>query len=148
MLRVSSKFWSAVMNPRLFSTMSSASNRPSLSSEAMATVLSRTSTSPSPVRSADVAVTGPSFRRVRTLGPSPFSFRGMDFKLRMMSVTSSTTPGMVENSWSTPWIRTAVMAAPLIEDSRIRRKALPTVVPYPRSNGWAVNRPYVDVKVS
>ena len=66
-----------------------------------------------------------------------------------MSVTSSTTPGMVENSWRTPWIRTAVMAAPLIEDSRIRRRALPDGrSPKPRSNGWAVNRPYVDVRVS
>jgi hypothetical protein len=61
--------------------------------------------------------------------------------LRRISVTSSTTPGMVENSWRTPSIRTAVMAAPVIEERRIRRRALPTVIPYPRSNGWAWKRP-------
>jgi hypothetical protein len=32
----------------------------------------------------------------------------------------STTPGMEENSWRTPVILTAVMAAPLIEDSKTR----------------------------
>jgi hypothetical protein len=36
---------------------------------------------------------------------------------------------------------TAVMAAPSIEESRQRRRALPMVVAKPRSNGWAVNRP-------
>ena len=33
----------------------------------------------------------------------------------MMSVASSTTPGIGLNSWATPSIRTAVMAAPSIE---------------------------------
>ena len=66
----------------------------------------------------------------------------------MMSVASSTTPGMGENSCSTPSILTAVTAAPSIEDSSTRRMALPTVVPKPRSNGWAVKRPYRSVSVS
>ena len=40
----------------------------------------------------------------------------------MMSVASSTTPGIGENSWSTPSIFTAVIAAPSIEDSSTRRE--------------------------
>ena len=59
----------------------------------------------------------------------------------MMSVTSSTTPGIEENSCSTPSIWTAVIAAPSIEESRTRRRALPMVVAKPRSNGWAMNLP-------
>ena len=55
----------------------------------------------------------------------------------MMSVASSTTPGMGENSCSTPSILTAVIAAPSIDDSSTRRRALPIVVPKPRSNGCA-----------
>ena len=55
----------------------------------------------------------------------------------MMSVASSTTPGMGENSCSTPSIFTAENAAPSIEDSSTRRMALPMVVPKPRSNGCA-----------
>ena len=66
----------------------------------------------------------------------------------MMSVTSSTTPGIDENSCSTPSMLIAVIAAPSIEESRQRRRALPMVVAKPRSNGWAVNRPYVAVRVS
>ena len=66
----------------------------------------------------------------------------------MMSVASSTTPWMGENSWSTPSILTAVTAAPSIDDSSTRRSALPTVVPNPRSNGCAGNRPNRSVNVS
>ena len=40
----------------------------------------------------------------------------------MMSVASSTTPGIGENSCSTPSIFTAVMAAPSIDESSTRRK--------------------------
>ncbi len=49
----------------------------------------------------------------------------------MMSVASSTTPGIGENSCSTPSIFTAVIAAPSIEESNTRRSALPIVVPNP-----------------
>ena len=49
----------------------------------------------------------------------------------MMSVTSSTTPGIDENSCSTPSMLTAVIAAPSIEESRQRRRALPMVVAKP-----------------
>jgi len=65
-----------------------------------------------------------------------------------MSVASSTTPGIEENSCSTPSIFTAVIAAPSIELSSARRSAFPTVVPQPRSNGCAENRPYFSVNDS
>jgi hypothetical protein len=38
-------------------------------------------------------------------------------------------------------MRIAVTAAPSIELSRVRRSALPIVVPKPRSKGWALNLP-------
>jgi hypothetical protein len=66
----------------------------------------------------------------------------------MMSVVSSTTPGIEENSCSTPSILTAVMAAPSMDESRIRRRALPMVVPNPRSKGWAENLPKVGDRLS
>ena len=66
----------------------------------------------------------------------------------MMSVTSSTAPGTVENSWSTPSILTAVMAAPSMEERRTLRRAFPTVIPKPRSNGWAKNLPNVLLRDS
>jgi hypothetical protein len=47
--------------------------------------------------------------------------------LRMISVTSSFTPGTVENSWSTPSMRMLVTAAPGIEERRVRRSELPRV---------------------
>src|SRR5205085_8750737 len=61
---------------------------------------------------------------------------------------SSTTPGIDWNSCSTPSILTAVTAAPSIDESSTRRRALPTVVPKPRSNGCAQNIPYLSVSVS
>jgi hypothetical protein len=45
----------------------------------------------------------------------------------MMSVTSSLTPGTVENSCSTPSMRMLVTAAPGMEDSSVRRSELPMV---------------------
>ena len=73
--------------------------------------------------------------------PSPIILNGTCFRLRMMSVASSTTPGMGLNSWATPSMRTAVMAAPSIELSSTRRRPVPMVDPNPRSKGCAVNMP-------
>ncbi len=42
----------------------------------------------------------------------------------MMSVTSSTTSGMVVNSCSAPSMRTAVIAAPCSDESSTRRSAV------------------------
>src|SRR5665213_1022906 len=80
--------------------------------------------------------------------PSLSILKGICFRFRMMSVASSTTPGMGLNSWATPSIRTAVMAAPSIELISTRRKPVPMVDPNPRSKGWAVNIPYRSVSVS
>ena len=44
-----------------------------------------------------------------------------------MSVTSSLTPSIVENSWATPSIRTEVTAAPTSDESRTLRSELPNV---------------------
>src|SRR6266436_3437092 len=82
------------------------------------------------------------------LGKSVFNLMGTCLRLRMMSVASSTTPGIEENSCRTPSIFTAVMAAPSMELSKARRRALPTVVPQPRSNGCAEKRPYFSVSDS
>ena len=63
----------------------------------------------------------------------------------MISVTSSITPGSVENSCSTPSMRTAVIAAPCSDDSSTRRRELPSVSPNPRSSGSITNLPYPSV---
>ena len=73
--------------------------------------------------------------------PSPIILNGTCFKLRIMSVASSTTLGIGLNSCATPSMRTAVMAAPSMELSSTRRRPVPMVEPKPRSNGWAVNMP-------
>ena len=58
----------------------------------------------------------------------------------MMSVTSSLTPGTVENSCATPSIFTEVMAAPSRDESSTRRSELPNVYPKPRSSGSTTKR--------
>ena len=49
------------------------------------------------------------------------------FRFRTMSVTSSLTPRIVENSCATPSMRTEVTAAPARDDSNTRRSELPNV---------------------
>ena len=60
-------------------------------------------------------------------GSSESEVSTMSFRLRMMSVTSSVTPAMVSNSWRASSKRTMVMAAPGIDESRVRRSELPMV---------------------
>src|ERR1700741_1843583 len=62
----------------------------------------------------------------------------MPFRLSNRSTTSSCTPSMVEYSCNTPLMLTSVGAKPPIDDKRMRRRALPSVCPYPRSNGSIV----------
>ena len=57
----------------------------------------------------------------------------------MMSVTSSFTPGTVENSCRTPSTRMLVTAAPGMDDSSVRRSELPIVYPKPGSSGSMTN---------
>ncbi len=75
-----------------------------------------------------VTTPGPFFEMwTSTSGDSPCSVQIRLFRLRMMSVTSSRTPGSVVNSCETPSILTAVTAAPSSEESRTRRSELPNV---------------------
>ena len=91
--------------------------------------MSPTVTSPSPV-----------LRRYITTGSSLSEDKMISLMFKTIWVTSSFTPGRVENSCSTPSILMEVTAAPGIEDSRVRRRELPKVYPKPGSNGSMVNR--------
>ena len=51
----------------------------------------------------------------------------MPLRFRTMSVTSSLTPRIVENSCATPSIRTLVTAAPASDESSTRRSEFPKV---------------------
>ena len=81
---------------------------------------------------------GPCARSDRRLGPSACMRSAICFTLSTMSVTSSRTPAIEENSCSTPSIWIEVTAAPCSDDSSTRRSALPSVRPKPRSSGSAV----------
>ena len=61
----------------------------------------------------------------------------------MISVTSSLTPGIVENSCRIPSILIDVTAAPGSELRRILLMLFPSVIPYPLSRGSTTNLPYV-----
>ena len=80
---------------------------------------------------------GPVACSTMRLGPSPCMRRASCLMLSTMSVTSSRTPGIELNSCSTPSICTEITAAPCSDDSRMRRIALPSVMPKPRSSGSA-----------
>src|SRR3954470_191113 len=84
-----------------------------------------------------VIVDGPDFFTTMRLGPSPCILTAMSLMLRTMSVTSSRTPGIEENSCSTPSMCTDCTAAPCNEERSTRRSALPKVTPKPRSSGSA-----------
>ena len=81
---------------------------------------------------------GPVACSIMRFGPSPCMRSANCLTFSTMSVTSSRTPGMLLNSCSTPSICRAVTAAPCNEDSRMRRSALPSVMPKPRSSGSAM----------
>ena len=55
--------------------------------------------------------------------------------LRISCIASSSTPGNDENSLLTPLIITDVTADPSTPAYKIRRNALPRVIPKPGSNG-------------
>ena len=57
---------------------------------------------------------------------------------KTISVTSSLTPFMDENSCRTPSICIAVTAAPWIDDNKILLKEFPMVCPNPFSKGSAI----------
>src|SRR5258708_566605 len=96
-----------------------------------------TTTSPTVWISPAVTTPGPCFFTTMRLGPSPCILIEMSLMFSTMSVTSSRTPAIEENSCSTPSICTDCTAAPCNDDSRMRRNALPSVWPKPRSSGSA-----------
>ena len=99
----------------------------------------KTSTELSVIISA--AVTSPSpLKSIRMIFSSLSNvFNLTFFKFRIISGTSSTTFGMVENSCTTPSIFTLVIALPGSDESRILLNEFPIVTPYPRSNGSQTN---------
>ncbi len=84
---------------------------------------------------------GPVADRRIFLGPSACIRTAKALMFKMMSVTSSRTPSIDENSCNTPSICTAVTAAPWSDESKIRRSAFPSVRPKPRSRGSATTLP-------
>src|ERR1700744_2535862 len=96
-----------------------------------------TTTSPTVWMSPAVTAPGPCFFTTMRLGPSPCILIAMSFTFSTMSVTSSRAPAIGETSGSTPSMCTDCTAAPCSDDSRIRRSALPSVWPKPRSSGSA-----------
>src|SRR6186713_1552111 len=88
------------------------------------------------------AVTGPGpfFDRRSSALSRVCIFRATCLRFSRMSTTSSCTPSMLVYSCSTPSISTSVIAAPGIEDSSTRRRALPSVWPKPRSKGSITTR--------
>src|SRR2546423_4195728 len=74
-------------------------------------------------------------------GDSPCRRATRFLRLRMMSVTSSRTPGRVVNSCAVPSTFTDVTAAPSSEESSTRRNELPKVWPKPRSSGSITKTP-------
>ena len=72
---------------------------------------------------------GPFASSINFFDPSILLFNANVLTFRTISVTSSLTPFIEENSWRTPSIWTAVTAVPLIEDNKIRLKEFPRVNP-------------------
>ncbi len=79
--------------------------------------------------SAPVTTPGPRFSIVSTLGSSVWNRTRSRLIAMTISVTSSFTPSMLENSCLTPWIFSEVTAVPSMEDRRTRLRPLPTVTP-------------------
>ncbi len=77
--------------------------------------------------SAAVTAPAPDLRRYMVTGSSSSEESTSCLTFRMISVTSSTTPGRVENSCWLPSTLMLVTAAPGMDDSRVRRSELPRV---------------------
>ena len=77
--------------------------------------------------SAAVTTPAPDLRSTMATGSSCSLETTRPLRLRMISVTSSLTPSMVENSCRAVSTLMLVTEAPGIEDSRVRRSELPSV---------------------
>src|SRR5450631_1351409 len=107
-----------------------------------------TSTPAGGAMSAAVTAPGPCLRRYITTGSSCSLETTRPLMLRMISVMSSLTPGIVENSCSTPSTRRLVTAAPGMLESSVRRSELPRVYPKPGSSGSMTKRERASVRTS
>jgi hypothetical protein len=74
-----------------------------------------------------VTSAGPLAFRYIVVGSSRSERTTSSFRFKITSVTSSVTLGTVANSCSTPSIRTDEIAAPGMDESKVRRSELPTV---------------------
>jgi hypothetical protein len=74
--------------------------------------------------------------------------RRTSLRFKIISDTSSFTPGMTLNSCSTDSNRTDTMAAPYREERIVLLKELPRVIPNPLSSGSHTNLPYASVLVT
>src|SRR3954453_16590771 len=98
-----------------------------------------TSTPAGGAMSAAVTAPGPCLRRYIVTGSSCSDETTSCLRFKINSVTSSRTPGIVENSCRTPSTRMEVTAAPGIDDSSVRRSEFPRVYPKPGSSGSMPN---------
>ena len=71
--------------------------------------------------------------KINFFAPSELLLRAKDLIFKIISVTSSLTPAIVENSWTTPFIFIEVIAAPCKEESKTLLRVLPSVKPKPLS---------------
>ena len=91
-------------------------------------------------KSPAVASPGPRLSRRIVTGSSEWTRRTTSFRFKMMSVTSSFTPGSVVNSCSASSKRIWVTAAPGMDERSVRRSELPSVWPKPGSSGLTAKR--------
>src|ERR1700722_12116054 len=133
-------FLSAEAYPRPRSTVTSTARRPLALMEAMCRSGFSTSTSEVSCRWAAVSSAGPRTSRRSVTCSSECTRTRRSLRLRMMSVTSSLTPGSVVNSCSASSKRNWVTAPPGMDESSVRRKELPSVVPKPGSSGPTAKR--------
>ena len=86
-----------------------------------------TSTPAGGAMSAAVTSPAPDLRRYIVTGSSGLGETTRLLRLRMISVTPSLTPSIVENSWRTVSTLMLVTEAPGMDDRRVRRSELPSV---------------------
>ena len=88
--------------------------------------------------SAAVITAGPFTESVIFFSPGSSASTTISFTFKIISVTASFTPSIVENSFNTPSILIPFIAVPGIDDSNILLSALPIVFPYPLYRGSSV----------
>ena len=132
-------FFAAVLYPLPLSAVISITKLPPSATVAICKSGFSTSTVPSVIISPAVTSPSPLKFIFNILSSLSCDFNLTLFKLTIISGTSSTTFGIVENSCTTPSIFTPVIAHPGSDESKILLKEFPNVTPYPLSNGSHTN---------